>query len=241
MIAPLRNAARLRVKRKKRDIRNTFYEKEGRGPPADGFGILAAFDEIRLAPGKGSSLEPLKESEVVTYVYKGALAQEKSTGGSGVIHAGEFQRMTVGRGVRYKETNVSHTDSAHIFRITLHPSEAGLGCSHEEKRFAAADRHNLLCVVAAQDGRSGSLRIRQDALIYSSVLDPGHHLIHELASGRSAWVHVVRGEAALQDIILTQGDGVGVTCEPSVSVTAQENTEILVVDLGPAPRFITGS
>jgi redox-sensitive bicupin YhaK (pirin superfamily) len=236
MIAPLRNAERLRFKRKKRDIQSTFYVKEGPDPPADGFGILAAFDEIRLSPGKGSSPQPLEEAEVVTYVYKGALAQEDSLGGSGVIHAGEFQRMTVGRGIRHKETNVSRTDWAHIFRISLRPSEAGLGCSHEQKRFAAAERHNLLCVVASQDGRKGSLRIRQDAVIYSSVLDPGHHLIHELLSGRSAWLHIICGEAALQDIILTKGDSVGVTSKPSVSLTAQENTEILLVDLGPRPK-----
>jgi hypothetical protein len=42
------------------------------------------------------------------------------------------------------------------------------------------------------------------------------------------------GKATLNDIVLTQGDGVGVTTEPSVSITVQENTEILLVDLGPA-------
>ena len=40
--------------------------------------------------------------------------------------------------------------------------------------------------------------------------------------------------ATLNDIVLTQGDGVGATIEPSVSLTVQENTEILLVDLGPA-------
>jgi redox-sensitive bicupin YhaK (pirin superfamily) len=75
------------------------------------------------------------------------------------------------------------------------------------------------------------LRILQDSVVYSSIIDPGRHLIHELLPGRSAWVHVIDGEATLHDIVLTQGDGAGVTIEPSVSVTAQEDTEILLVDL----------
>jgi redox-sensitive bicupin YhaK (pirin superfamily) len=104
------------------------------------------------------------------------------------------------------------------------------------KRFAAALRHNVLCVVASPDGRNGSLRILQDALIMSSVLDPGHHIVHELTPGRGAWVHVISGEATLDDLILTQGDGAGVTVERSVSFTAQESTEVLLVDLGPAPQ-----
>jgi redox-sensitive bicupin YhaK (pirin superfamily) len=152
-----------------------------------------------------------------------------------VVHAGEFQHTTVGRGISHKETNPSLTDWAHVFRIYLHPSQLGLDCVHEQKRFPGAQRHNLLCVVASPDGRKGSLRILQDALVYSSIIDPGHHLIHELLPGRSAWVHVIDGEATLHDIILTQGDGAGVTIEPSVSVTAHENTEMLLVDLGPTP------
>ena len=40
------------------------------------------------------------------------------------------------------------------------------------------------------------------------------------------------GEATLNGIVLTQGDGVGVTMERSVSFTAQQETEILLVDLG---------
>lgn len=232
MITLRRNTERRHVQRGKHDTWLTFDPQESAGQPADDFGLLATFNEIRLPPGGVSAPHPGEEAETVTYVYQGALAQEGSTGSSGVVHAGEFQRMINGRGNHHKETNASRTDWAHIFRISLRPSEVGLGCAHEQKRFAAAQRHNLLCVVASPDGRKGSLRILQDALIYASVLDPGHHLIHELLPARSAWLHVIYGEATLQGIILTQGDGVGVTIEPSVSLTAQENTEILLVDLG---------
>jgi redox-sensitive bicupin YhaK (pirin superfamily) len=235
MITLRRNTERHHARPGKHDIWLTFYPQERRGPPADDFGALATFDEIRLPPGGVSAFHPREDAEIVTYVYKGALAQEDSTGNSGVVHPGEFQRMIIGRGIHHKETNASRTDWAHIFRISLRPSEVGLACAREQQRFAAAQRKNVLCVVASPDGRRGSLPVLQDALIYSSVLDPGHHLIHELLPERSAWLHLIYGEATLHDIILTQGDGVGVTIEPSVSLTAQENAEILLVDSGPAP------
>jgi redox-sensitive bicupin YhaK (pirin superfamily) len=236
MITLRRNTERRHVQRGQQDIRLTFYPNERPGPPTDGFGLLAALNEMRLPPGAVLAHFPREEAEIVSYAYRGALAQEYSTGSSGVVHAGEFQRLTIGRGIRHKETNPSRTDWTHFFRISLHPSEVGLDCVHDHKRFATAQRHNVLCVVASPDGRKGSLRILQDAVIYSSVLDSGHHLIDELLPGRSAWLHVIRGEATLQELILTQGDGAGVTIEPSVSLTARENTEILLVDLGPAPR-----
>ena len=236
MITLRKNTERRHVKFGKRDSWLSFYYQKPPHSPTDAFGVLTAFNEIRLPPSGVSVPHPSEEAEIVTYAYKGALAQEDSTGNSGVLHAGEFQRMAIGSGIRHKETNLSLTDWAHVFRIYLHPSEVGLDCVHEEKRFPAAQRHNVLCVVASPDGRNGSLRILQDALICSSIIDPGHHLIHELLPGRSAWVHVIDGEATLHDIVLTQGDGAGVTMEPSVSVTAQENTEMLLVDLGPTAR-----
>jgi redox-sensitive bicupin YhaK (pirin superfamily) len=58
-----------------------------------------------------------------------------------------------------------------------------------------------------------------------------------LLPGRCAWLHVISGEANSQDIILSRGDGVGVTTERSLSLTAQDHTEILLVDVGePRPR-----
>ena len=235
MIVLRRNSERLHVKRGKQDSWLTFHHQKPPGPSIDEFGFLISLDEIRMPPGGGSASYPTEEAEIVTYVYKGALAQEDSTGSSGVVHGGEFQRMTVGRGIRHKETNPSRTDWAHVFRISLRPSEVGLDCLHDQKRFAIAERHNALRVVASPDGRKGSLHILQDALIYSSVLDPGRHLVDELLPRRSAWLHVIHGEVTLQDLNLTQGDGVGVASEPSVSLTAQERSEILLVDLGPAP------
>jgi redox-sensitive bicupin YhaK (pirin superfamily) len=229
-----RDAERRHVQRGKYDSWLTFYPGEQPDPLDVAFRVLATFDEMRLPPGGGSAPHPRDEGEIVSYVYKGALAQENSTGSSGVITAGEFQRMTAGRGIGYKETNASRTDWTHVFRIALLPSEVGLEYSLEQKRFAVAQRRNVLCMVASLDGRNGSLPIRQDALIYSSILDPGRHLVHELLPGRSAWLHIMYGEAKLNGIVLTQGDGVGITIEPSVSLTVKENTEILLVDLGPA-------
>ncbi|MHC4389915.1 MAG: pirin family protein [Planctomycetota bacterium] len=231
-----RNTERHYSQSGKRKTWRTFDGSSGPGLRADSFGLLVGFDEVRLAPGGASGPQPGEESELLTYLYRGELAQEDSTGSSGVMRAGEFQRMTGGVGIRRKETNASRTNGSHAFRISLRPSEAGLECAHEHKRFPAAQRHNVLCAVGSSDGRRGSLRLLQDALVYSSVLDSGYHLIHELLPGRSAWLHIVCGEVSSHDVNLAQGDGVGVTTSPSVSFTALDDAEVLLVDVGPAPR-----
>ena len=237
MITLRKNTERRHIKRGKYDNWLTFNHRERSGRPAEDFGPLTTFNEILIAPGGVFAPPPSEDAEMVTYAYKGVLAQEDSQGNSGVVHAGEFQQMSNGRGVRHKETNPSQTDMTHLFRVFMRPSEIGLDSARQQKRFPAAQRRNVFCVVASPDGRKGSLRIFQDAIIYSSLLDPGHHLVHELLPGRSAWLHVICGEANLHDLVLTQGDGVGICVEPSVSVTAQADTEMLLVDLGPTPAL----
>jgi redox-sensitive bicupin YhaK (pirin superfamily) len=233
MIMLRRANERHRERPRKQEVWLTFDSEDRADPLADGFGTLAMLNEDRLPPGGDLPRHPHHDVEIVTYVREGALAYQDSMGRSGVISAGEFQRMTAGRGIRHSETNASRTDWAQIFQIWLRPSEAGLEPSRDQKRFSAAERRGGLCVVASPDARRGSVRVHQDALMYSAMLDPGQHVVHELSHGRSAWLHLVDGEVILGDIVLTTGDGAGITSERAVSLTAREEAEILLVDIGP--------
>jgi len=216
----------------KQEVWLTFYPRDRADPGADHFGPLESFSERRLPPGAIASRTPQHDAEIVTYVRQGALAYEDARGRSGVIQAGEFQRRTATRGIRRSEKNASRTNWAQVFQLLLAPSEPGLEPGHEQKRFSTAQRRGGLCLVASADGRRGSLRIHQDALTCSALLEPGQHVVHELSPGRIAWLHLVEGEATLGDIVLTTGDGAGVTAERAVSLTAQSETEILLLDLG---------
>jgi quercetin 2,3-dioxygenase len=223
---------RYHERRRKRDVWLTFNPEDRADPLADGFGPLTYLNEDRLPPGAAVPRRPPQDAEIITYVREGALAYEDSMGRSIVTQAGEFQRMTAGRGIRHSETNASRTDSAHVFRVWLRPSKAGREPGFEQKRFSTAQRRDGLCVVASPDARRGSLQIHQDALVYSGMLHEGQHVIHELSPGRSAWLHVVEGEVTLGDLVLTTGDGAGVSAERAVSLTAREETELLLIDVG---------
>ena len=237
MITLRRAEERRHERRRQQDAWLTFYPQDRVEAFAGGFAALEILDEHRLPPGAGLPHLPPRDAEIVTYVRQGTLANEDSTGRSDRLLAGEFQRLTTGGGLRHRETNASRTDWAHVFQIWLLPTRAGLEPGYEQKRFSAAERRGGLCVVASPNGRRGSLSIRPDAVVYSALLGPGKHVVHELSEGRSAWLQLVQGEVTLGDIVLTTGDGAGFTAERAVSLTAREETEILLIDLGePRPR-----
>jgi redox-sensitive bicupin YhaK (pirin superfamily) len=240
MITPRRAAERHHEASRTLETWLTFRPKDRAGILSDGLENIEILKESRLAPGARVPRASGRDAEILTYVCEGALAYENSLGSSGIVQTGEFQLVTAGRGLHRNRTNASRTDEVHFFQIWLRPSEADLDPGHEQKRFTAAQRRGGLCVVASHDARRGSLRIHQDALIYSALLDPGQHVVHELSQGRSAWLHLLQGEVTLGDIVLTTGDGAGITAERAVSLTATEESEILLVDLGePLPKLRT--
>jgi redox-sensitive bicupin YhaK (pirin superfamily) len=232
MITVRRATERLHDKSARQEKWLTFDPQNRADPLADGFGFLEILNEVRLAPGAGVPRNARREAEILTYVQEGVLAYEDSIGHSGVVQAGEFQRVTSGCGLRHSKMNASRSDWAHFFQLWLHPAEAELEPEHVQQRFSAALRRNGLCVVASPDARRGSLRIHQDVLVYSALLDIGQHVVHELSPGRSAWLHIVQGGVTLGDLVLTAGDGAGVTAERAVSFTSVEESEILLVNLG---------
>lgn len=229
-----------RTKERYHDRRNkpaewlTFPHEDPATPFVGGFGVLESLSEAHLPPGASIPRKPRHDSEIVTYVREGALSYEDTLGRSGVIQAGEFQRATTGRRVRYRETNVSRVDGAHVFQLWLRPAATGLDPEQEQeqKRFSVAERRDRLCVVASDDARNASLRLHEDAVVYSALLARGQHVVHELTPGRSAWLHVVEGELSLGETLLTTGDGAGFTAERVLSLTAREGSEILLLDLG---------
>ena len=141
--------------------------------------------------------------------------------------------MRVARTTRCKEANTGLTNFTHVFRISLRSAKLvanGNAVTREQRLFASALRRNVLCVVASKDGRGGSLQLEENALIFSSALDPGHHLVYELRPARSVWVHVAAGSVKIFDLTLSVGDSAVVTSDPYVSINATEHAELLLID-----------
>jgi redox-sensitive bicupin YhaK (pirin superfamily) len=242
VIATRRAGERRHVRRLARQVWRTFATQDRVDPWADGFSALASLDEDRLDPGATLNRQPGDDTDILTYVHEGSLAHADEQGHAGVLQAGEFQRRTASRGVRHRETNPSLVDDAHVFRIALYRTDPRHLPVQETRRFSAAARRGGLCLVASPDGRKGSLALDQDARVYSAMLDPGQHVVHELIATRGAWLHVIAGEVALGDVTLATGDGAAITTERAVSITARAATEILLFDLGdPSPLTSTGA
>jgi len=196
-----------------------------------GFRSLESFREECLAPGASFQFETGRDLEILTYVWIGSLIVEDQEGQSFTVETGEFHRSAAKPGSLHRGRNGSDAEDARIFQFFITPDRKVGPPPAEKRRFPQAERRGVLRLLMSRNGRDASLRLRQDVSIYSSILDSGHHLIHELAPDRGAWLHVVNGRIQLIDHVLEAGDEAFLVGEAAVSMTARGPAEILLLDL----------
>ena len=213
------------------DSHHTFSFADYYDPAAMGFRALRVINEDRVAPAQGFGTHGHRDMEILSYVLDGGLAHKDSSGGGGVIRPGDVQRMSAGTGVMHSEFNASRTDPVHFLQIWLVPDRRGIAPGYEQKNFPPEQRQGQLRLIASPDAADGSLKIHQDARVYTTLLGKGDSVTHALAPGRHAWVQVARGKIRLGDVTLSAGDGAAISEESSLRLTADEPSEVLLFDL----------
>ena len=213
------------------DTWHTFSFSNYYDPRFLGFRSLRVINEDFVAPGRGFPTHGHRDMEIITYVLEGALQHRDSLGTGSIIRPGEVQRMSAGTGVRHSEANPSSTDPLHLLQIWIEPAEVGIEPGYEQKAFGDEDKRARLRLVASPDGAEGSVTIHQDVRVYATLLDADQQVVHRLAPGRHAWVHVARGALTVNGERLASGDGAAISAETSVTLVGEANAEALLFDL----------
>ena len=200
-------------------------------PAHMGFGPLRVINEDRVAAGQGFGTHGHRDMEIISYVLSGALGHRDSLGNGSTITPGDVQRMSAGRGVQHSEYNGQKDGATHFLQIWLEPDRTGIEPSYEEKHFPTAEKRGRLRLVASPDGRDGSVVIHQQALLYAGLFDAGEAADLAIDEGRRAYVHVVRGNVAVNGRKVGAGDALKITGERRLVIDQGEDAEVLVFDL----------
>ena len=210
---------------------HTFSFAGYHDPEHMGFGSLRVINEDRINPGTGFGTHGHRDMEIISYVLDGALAHEDSMGNGSTIVPGDVQRMSAGTGVRHSEFNHEKQAATHFLQIWIEPDVTGIPPGYEQKHFDAASKRGRLRLIASSDAREGSVKIHQDAAIYASVLEGADRVVHDLAAGRKAYVHVARGKVTVNGQPLSAGDALKAHGESRIDIEKGEGAEVLLFDL----------
>src|SRR5262247_4530451 len=195
------------------------------------FGPLRVFNHDTVAGGGGFPTQAHREMEIVTYVLEGALRHKDSTGGAGLIRAGEVQRMTAGTGVAHSEFNPSESEAVKLLQMWVAPERAELTPSYEQKQFTAEQRTGALLPIASGQDAPGAVKVHQDVTFYVSRLRRGEKVSHEMKPGRRAFFYVIDGEVTLNGEKLSAGDQARVTDITRLEIAGELESEVILIDL----------
>ncbi|XBS69538.1 pirin family protein [Acerihabitans sp. KWT182] len=210
------------------DSRHTFSFADYYDENFMGFSALRVINDDRIAEGQGFGTHPHKDMEILTYVLEGTVEHQDSMGNKERIHAGEFQIMSAGTGIRHSEYNGRDDMPLHLYQIWILPEKAGLTPRYEQRRFDAPQGRQL---VLSPDGRDGSLKVFQDMTLTRWALKAGEQEKLALESSRRTWIQVVNGQLEVNGQTASVGDGLAIWDESALALRAVGDSEILVFDL----------
>ncbi len=198
-----------------------------------GIGPLRVWNDDRIAAGTGFPMHPHRDMEIITYVKSGAITHEDSLGNTGRTQAGDVQVMSAGTGIVHSEYNLEEEDTT-LFQIWIKPDQNGYEPRWQNTRFPGAEQTANLRPLASGEERyatTDALMIHQDATVYGGNLSEDQRLTHIFEDGRSGYLVVASGRVRVDRLILEEGDGLDVQSESEITLMAETDTEIVLVDV----------
>ncbi|HLW05721.1 MAG TPA: pirin family protein [Azoarcus sp.] len=217
------------------DTRHHFSFAHYHDPDRMHWGTLRVWNDDLIAPHSGFPRHSHRDMEIITYVRKGAITHEDSLGNRGRTVAGDVQVMSAGTGIAHSELN-EEDEATQIFQIWITPTASGLPPAWGTRPFPKNERSGAFVTLAsghADDlvGDEGPLRIRADARLVAATLKPGQSAEYHIAPGRKVYLVPASGQIEINGVVANAGDGVAVRDELELRVTAQQESEIVMVDV----------
>ena len=206
-----------------------FSFAEYHNPNRMGFGPLRVINDDIVQAGGGFAPHPHRDMEIITYVREGAITHEDSLGNRGKTAAGDIQVMSAGSGITHSEWNEEKV-ATNLYQIWIHPRTRGSKPRWEARKFPKTEGAlHLLASGRDEDADKGALWIDQDATIWGGVLKQGQEWKQPLPG--QAYLLVSTGEVTVGGETLKKGDGVAVSSVSELAITANQVSELVLIDL----------
>lgn len=196
------------------------------------FGSLRVLNDDFIAGGGKFNTHPHDNMEIVTIPFTGALKHKDSTGGEGVIKAGDVQIMSAGTGVEHSEANASSTEPVTLFQLWVFSKERNITPRYDQRTFDVTDRINQWQVVVSPKEEDAALWINQDACFALTQLTAGKSLTYSNGfPGNGVFLVVINGAVKVGETVLRKRDALGISGTDSFMIEALEDAELLAVEV----------
>lgn len=193
-------------------------------------GSLRVWNDDEIAPNSGFPPHPHANMEIITFVREGAITHQDSLGNKGRTEAGDVQVMSAGSGIRHAEYNLEPV-TTRIFQIWIEPTQEGGQPCWGAKPFPKGDRSGKFVTLASGiKGDADALPIRADARVVAATVKAGESVSYALGAGRNGYLVPATGAIDVNGVRANARDGVAISDESNLTITALADSELVLVD-----------
>jgi redox-sensitive bicupin YhaK (pirin superfamily) len=214
------------------DSSHTFSFANYYDPSRMQFGVLRVLNDDVVDGGRGFGTHPHDNMEIISIPLAGDLEHKDSMGTSAVIKQNDVQIMSAGTGVYHSEYNKNPGEKVNFLQIWVFPKERDIQPRYDQRTFKPEDRVNKLQnIVSPVKGEDG-VWINQDAWFHLGNLTKGFKSDYTVKQkGNGVYAFVIKGDVTINGQQLSKRDGLGVWDTEQISITAESDAEILLMDV----------
>ena len=196
----------------------------------DTWGALLMWNDDEIAPSGGFAPHSHVNTEIITYIRRGAITHRDSLGNSGRTVAGDVQVMSAGTGIRHSEFNLE-PEATQIFQIWIQPTVDGGSPAWGTKPFPKRDRAGRLVVLASgYDNDVGALPLRAAARVLGATLERDQAVDYEVQERRYLYLTPATGRLLVNGVEIDARDGAAIKNIRRLIITALKDSEFVLVD-----------
>ncbi|MCF6239072.1 MAG: pirin family protein, partial [Candidatus Marinimicrobia bacterium] len=170
--------------------------------------------------------------EIVSIPLAGSLRHQDSMGNKHIIHAREIQVMSAGTGITHSEYNNSDSETVNFLQIWVLPKKMGIKPRYDQKSIDMKQMHNKFILIVAPVGVENVANINQDAYFSMAKIEIGKSVEYRKNHHQhGVYLFVISGQIALGSQELSTRDGIGISDEGDLTLTAYEASEILCIEV----------
>ena len=214
------------------DSHHTFSFANYYDPTRLQFGALRVLNDDIVAGGRGFGTHPHDNMEIVSIPLRGELEHKDTTGRNEIIKTNDVQIMSAGTGIQHSEYNKNKDQKVNFLQIWVFPKVRNIKPHYDQKNFDPAKRENKLQLIVSAEKESEGVWINQDAKFYLGNLKKGFQTDYSVSRKENGvYAFVIEGDVTINNQKLNKRDGFGIWDVEKFSITANTDSELLLMDV----------
>ena len=212
--------------------RHTFSFANYHDPERVHFGALRVLNDDTVEDGMGFGMHPHDNMEIISIPLEGDLEHKDSMGNVSVIKHGDVQVMSAGTGIYHSEYNKNKDQQVKFLQIWVFPNQKKVKPRYDQITLNLADRHNKLQQILSPNADDAGVWIYQNAWFHLGNFDKGVASEYNLrAKGNGVYAFILSGSVTINNQPLNSRDGFGIWDVDALSITADSDAEILLMEV----------